>query len=75
MIYHSHPQESFNPVLGTNVDNPSSAEDKKNVGLVGEALAKELERRGVAALHKVRKLCGQGRAITTITTHINIPEK
>jgi len=52
MIYHSHPQESFNPVLGTNVDNPSSAEDKKNVGLVGEALAKELERRGVAALHK-----------------------
>ncbi|MDU4698443.1 MAG: stage II sporulation protein P [Paenibacillus sp.] len=51
MIYHSHPQESYNPVLGTNVDNPSSAEDKKNVGLVGEALAKELERKGVAALH------------------------
>ncbi|WP_068784893.1 stage II sporulation protein P [Paenibacillus phocaensis] len=51
MIYHSHPQESYNPVLGTNVDNPSSAEDKKNVGLVGEALAKELELKGVAALH------------------------
>ncbi|WP_239483593.1 stage II sporulation protein P [Paenibacillus sp. FSL R7-0216] len=51
MIYHSHPQESYNPVLGTDVDNPSSAEDKKNVGLVGEALAKELERKGVAALH------------------------
>lgn len=51
MIYHSHPQESFNPVLGTNVDNPSSAEDKKNVGLVGEALAKELEQKGVAVLH------------------------
>ncbi|MGG6314067.1 stage II sporulation protein P [Paenibacillus macerans] len=51
MIYHSHPQESFNPVLGTNVDNPGSAENMKNVGLVGEALAKELERRGVAALH------------------------
>lgn len=51
MIYHSHPQESFNPVLGTNSDNPSSAEGMKNVGLVGEALAKELERKGVAALH------------------------
>lgn len=51
MIYHSHPQESFNPVLGTNIDNPSSAENMKNVGLVGDALAEELERKGVAALH------------------------
>ncbi|RCX22733.1 stage II sporulation protein P [Fontibacillus phaseoli] len=51
MIYHSHPQESYNPLLGTNGDNPSSAEEKKNVGLVGEFLAKELERKGVAAMH------------------------
>lgn len=51
MVYHSHPQESFNPVLGTDIDNPSSAENMKNVGLVGEALTKELERKGVAALH------------------------
>lgn len=53
MIYHSHPQESFNPVLGTNTDNPSSPENMKNVSLVGDALAKELEKRGVAALHAI----------------------
>lgn len=51
MIYHSHPQESYNPLLGTSVDNPSSAEAKKNVGLVGELMANELERLGVATLH------------------------
>lgn len=51
MIYHSHPQESFNPVLGSNVDNPSSPENMKNVGLVGDVLAKELEQKGVATLH------------------------
>lgn len=51
MIYHSHPQESYNPVLGTNVDNPSSAEKMKNVSLVGDALAKELEKKGIATLH------------------------
>lgn len=51
MIYHSHPQESYNPLLGTNVDNPSSAEEKKNVGLVGEFMSTELERLGIATLH------------------------
>ncbi|RRJ66753.1 stage II sporulation protein P [Paenibacillus oralis] len=51
MIYHSHPQESYNPVLGSNVDNPSSAEKMKNVSLVGDFLARELERKGVATLH------------------------
>lgn len=51
MIYHSHPQESYNPLLGTNVDNPGSAEKMKSVGLVGDFLAKELERKGIATLH------------------------
>lgn len=51
MIYHSHPQESYNPLLGTNVDNPGSADKMKSVGLVGDFLAKELERKGVATLH------------------------
>ncbi|GIO35994.1 stage II sporulation protein P [Paenibacillus antibioticophila] len=54
MIYHSHPQESYNPILGTNIDNPSSAEDKKNVGLVGEFMAEELERLGIATLHSFK---------------------
>lgn len=51
MIYHSHPQESYNPLLGKNVDNPGSPNSKKNVGLVGDILAQELERKGVATLH------------------------
>lgn len=51
MIYHSHPQESFNPVLGIDSTNPSSSKDMMNVGLVGDALARELERKGVATLH------------------------
>lgn len=51
MIYHSHPQESYNPVLGKDIDNPGSTDRKKNVGLVGDILSKELERKGVASLH------------------------
>lgn len=51
MVYHSHPQESFNPVLGIDSTNPSSSKDMMNVGLVGDALARELERKGVATLH------------------------
>ncbi|MEF2964766.1 stage II sporulation protein P [Paenibacillus sp. M1] len=51
MIYHSHPQESYNPLIGANIDNPSSAEKTKSVGLVGDFLTKELERKGVATLH------------------------
>lgn len=51
MVYHSHPQESFNPVLGIDSTNPSSSKDMMNVGLVGDALAKALERKGVATLH------------------------
>ncbi|WP_334077289.1 stage II sporulation protein P [Paenibacillus sanfengchensis] len=51
MIYHSHPQEAYNPLLGANGTNPSSTDKNKNVGLVGTFLAKELERKGVATLH------------------------
>ncbi|SDE80668.1 stage II sporulation protein P [Fontibacillus panacisegetis] len=51
MIYHSHPQESFNPVLGTSSDNPSTTDKNKNVGLVGDVLSNELVRKGVATLH------------------------
>lgn len=51
MIYHSHPQEAFNPLMGTSSDNPSTTDEKKNVGFVGDALAKELIRKGVATLH------------------------
>lgn len=51
MVYHSHPQESFNPVLGIDSTNPSSSKEMMNVGLVGDALAKALERKGVATLH------------------------
>ncbi|HEY4391698.1 MAG TPA: stage II sporulation protein P [Paenibacillus sp.] len=51
MIYHSHPQESYNPLLGSNVNNPSSSEEDKNVSLVGKMLASALEKKGVATLH------------------------
>lgn len=51
MIYHSHPQEAYNPLLGSNGTNPSSTDKNKNVGLVGTFLTKELERKGVATLH------------------------
>lgn len=51
MIYHSHPQESFNPVLGINSDNPSTADKNKSVGMVGDALSNELINKGVATIH------------------------
>ncbi|AWB45435.1 stage II sporulation protein P [Paenibacillus sp. CAA11] len=51
LIYHSHPHESYNPLLGSNSANPSSAAKSKNVGMVGDFLAKELEKKGVGALH------------------------
>ncbi|WP_068622080.1 stage II sporulation protein P [Paenibacillus tuaregi] len=53
MIYHSHPQESYNPLLGASDDNPSSANFSKNVGLVGSMVSKELERKGLATLHSL----------------------
>ncbi|MFD0616283.1 stage II sporulation protein P [Paenibacillus sp. GCM10027629] len=48
-IYHSHNRESWNPVLGETVKEPSSA--KKNITLVGERLANTLEKLGVGAMH------------------------
>lgn len=51
MIYHSHPQESYNPLLGSSGDNPSSANFSKNVGVVGSMVTKELERKGLSTLH------------------------
>ncbi|MBP1999136.1 stage II sporulation protein P [Paenibacillus shirakamiensis] len=51
MIYHSHPQESYNPLLGTLGDNPSTAAFDKNVGIVGTKVSKELEKKGLGALH------------------------
>lgn len=50
-IYHSHPREAYNPLLGVESDNPSSASPDKNVMLVGSYIAKRLEERGVGALH------------------------
>ncbi|WP_223067165.1 stage II sporulation protein P [Paenibacillus caui] len=51
MVYHSHPHESYNPLLGTKTDNPSSANRSKNVGVVGDFIAEELEKKGVGAHH------------------------
>ncbi|KGE18214.1 stage II sporulation protein P [Paenibacillus wynnii] len=51
LIYHSHPREAYNPLIGTNGDNPSSALPSKNVMLVGSYLSKRLELRGVGTIH------------------------
>lgn len=51
LIYHSHPREAYNPLLGAQSDNPSSANPSKNVMLVGSYIAKRLEERGVGTLH------------------------
>jgi stage II sporulation protein P len=51
LIYHSHPYESYNPLLGKKSDNPSTSNSAKNVGIVGDFLAEELEKKGVGADH------------------------
>ncbi|ANS75187.1 stage II sporulation protein P [Paenibacillus yonginensis] len=51
MIYHSHPYESYNPLLNKQSDNPSSSNPAKNVGVVGDFIARELEKKGVGAYH------------------------
>ncbi|GGA20284.1 stage II sporulation protein P [Paenibacillus physcomitrellae] len=51
MIYHSHPYESYNPLLSKQTDNPSSSDPAKNVGVVGDFVAQELEKKGVGAYH------------------------
>ncbi|MGN7765261.1 stage II sporulation protein P [Paenibacillus sp. 22594] len=52
LIYHSHPREAYNPLLGVESDNPSSAIPSKNVMLVGSYIAKRLEQRGIGTVHK-----------------------
>lgn len=51
LIYHSHPREAYNPLLGIASDNPSSASPSKNVMLVGSLVSKRLEKRGVGTIH------------------------
>lgn len=51
LIYHSHPREAYNPLLGVASDNPSSAVPSKNVMLVGSYIAQRLEQRGIGAVH------------------------
>jgi stage II sporulation protein P len=51
LIYHSHPREAYNPLLGVQSDNPSSAIPSKNVMLVGSYIAKRLEARGIGTVH------------------------
>ncbi|WP_151735930.1 stage II sporulation protein P ['Paenibacillus yunnanensis' Narsing Rao et al. 2020] len=51
LIYHSHPREAYNPLLGAATDNPSSAVPSKNVMLVGSYITKQLEKRGIGTVH------------------------
>lgn len=51
LIYHSHPREAYNPLLGNNTDNPSSASPTKNVMLVGSLMADRLEKHGIGVVH------------------------
>lgn len=51
LIYHSHPREAYNPLLGNNTDNPSSASPTKNVMLVGSFMADRLEKHGIGVVH------------------------
>lgn len=51
LIYHSHPQESFNPFLEKESSNPGSSSPSKNVMLVGSMIAKRLESKGIGTVH------------------------
>jgi stage II sporulation protein P len=51
LIYHSHPREAYNPLLGVANENPSSAVSSKNVMLVGSYITKRLEQRGIGTVH------------------------
>ncbi|CAH1196584.1 hypothetical protein PAECIP111892_02273 [Paenibacillus auburnensis] len=51
LIYHSHPREAYNPLLGAESDNPSSSAPSKNVMLVGSYIADRLEKRGIGTVH------------------------
>lgn len=51
LIYHSHPREGYNPLLGTDSDNPSSGKPTGNVFQVGTYLSDSLEKLGVGVEH------------------------
>lgn len=51
LIYHSHPQEAYNPLLTHPSDNPGAVSPSKNVMLVGSLLSKRLEANGIGTLH------------------------
>lgn len=51
LIYHSHPQESFNPFLEKKSSNPGSSSPSKNIMLVGSMIAKRLESKGIGTVH------------------------
>jgi len=51
LIYHSHPREAYNPLIGVASDNPSSASPSKNVMLVGSFVADRLQKRGIGTIH------------------------
>lgn len=52
LIYHSHPHEAYNPLLGTESNNPSSPKSSANVFLPGSYLEKRLETRGIGVVHE-----------------------
>lgn len=51
LVYHSHPREAYNPLLGVANDNPSSGVSTKNVMLVGSYISSRLEQRGIGTIH------------------------
>ncbi|WP_106768383.1 stage II sporulation protein P [Paenibacillus faecalis] len=51
LIYHSHPQEAFNPLLQKPSSNPGSSSPNKNILLVGSMIAKRLEAKGIGTIH------------------------
>ncbi|MCM3784509.1 stage II sporulation protein P [Neobacillus mesonae] len=52
LIYHSHPHEAYNPLLGTDSTNPSSGKASANVFRVGSFLSKQLQKQGVGVVHE-----------------------
>lgn len=51
LIYHSHPQEAYNPLLTHPSDNPGAVSPQKNVMLVGNFMKERLEANGIGTLH------------------------
>ena len=49
-IYHTHNTESFTPLLNPN-DPVNALDNKKNITLVGDKLAKSLEEKNIQSLH------------------------